>query len=370
MLRSGLLRLLGIGLGLLIGSAHSQPAPGRLALVLGVANYTNMPPLAGCGPSAESIGNRLHQLGFDVITRSDPSNGAIGGALVDLAQRMAQTSSPTVVIYICGYVASLEDRVFLLPVEAALARPSDVLTEGVPVQSVLDLAVRNTRVSLTVLDSYGRGPEAGNALDALIRRQSAAPGHFALSAVETTPGSTATPLAQALATGLAEPPVDLETTLHSIQPALSSAGLTLSVAGTGPAMLAPPAKPQPLPAPTPPPPVAATAPPAAAPPPVTPPEPATAPPAAPPPQTEAPPAAPTPPPAIAMPEEAQYTPTDRRRVQAALRQLGYYDGTVDGVFGPETRAAIRRYQHELQAPMTGQLTADQATKLVAGLGGT
>ncbi len=36
----------------------------------------------------------------------------------------------------------------------------------------------------------------------------------------------------------------------------------------------------------------------------------------------------------------------RRQVQAALAKLGYYDATVDGIFGPETRAAIRRWQHE------------------------
>jgi peptidoglycan hydrolase-like protein with peptidoglycan-binding domain len=58
--------------------------------------------------------------------------------------------------------------------------------------------------------------------------------------------------------------------------------------------------------------------------------------------------------------------SDRRRVQASLAKLGYYDGRVDGVFGPETRAAIRRYQHELGADMTGRLTAAQATRLAAG----
>jgi peptidoglycan hydrolase-like protein with peptidoglycan-binding domain len=68
-----------------------------------------------------------------------------------------------------------------------------------------------------------------------------------------------------------------------------------------------------------------------------------------------------------MPEEAEYSVLDRRRIQAALRQLGYYDGDVDGVIGPETRAAIRRYQHELGAPMTGTLTPPEATRLVAGL---
>jgi peptidoglycan hydrolase-like protein with peptidoglycan-binding domain len=57
---------------------------------------------------------------------------------------------------------------------------------------------------------------------------------------------------------------------------------------------------------------------------------------------------------------------DRRRVQAALAVLGYYDGRVDGQFGQETRAAIRRFQHEIGAEMTGRLTSEQASRLVAG----
>jgi peptidoglycan hydrolase-like protein with peptidoglycan-binding domain len=55
---------------------------------------------------------------------------------------------------------------------------------------------------------------------------------------------------------------------------------------------------------------------------------------------------------------------DRRRVQLALQRLGYYAGQVDGVFGPESLAAIRRFQHELGAEMTGRLTTDQAAHLL------
>jgi peptidoglycan hydrolase-like protein with peptidoglycan-binding domain len=47
-----------------------------------------------------------------------------------------------------------------------------------------------------------------------------------------------------------------------------------------------------------------------------------------------------------------------------LAGMGYYSGPVDGAFGPETRAAIRRYQFELHANMTGVLTGGQATLLV------
>jgi peptidoglycan hydrolase-like protein with peptidoglycan-binding domain len=71
-------------------------------------------------------------------------------------------------------------------------------------------------------------------------------------------------------------------------------------------------------------------------------------------------------PTLALPADEQLTDGDRRRVQIALVRLGYYDGRIDGVFGPDSRAAIRRYQHELGADMTGRLTAPQATRLVGG----
>ena len=57
---------------------------------------------------------------------------------------------------------------------------------------------------------------------------------------------------------------------------------------------------------------------------------------------------------------------DRRTVQTALARLGYYPGPIDGRFGPDTRAAIRRFQYELNAEMTGRLTATQASRLVSG----
>jgi len=62
--------------------------------------------------------------------------------------------------------------------------------------------------------------------------------------------------------------------------------------------------------------------------------------------------------------QAVLTEADRRRVQVALQRLGYYSGGVDGVFGPESLAAIRRFQHELGAEMSGRLTAEQAARLL------
>ena len=65
-----------------------------------------------------------------------------------------------------------------------------------------------------------------------------------------------------------------------------------------------------------------------------------------------------------MPAEAGMSDADRRQIQEALRRLDYYRGPVDGILGPQTRVAIRRFQHAIGAEATGSLTADQANRLV------
>jgi peptidoglycan hydrolase-like protein with peptidoglycan-binding domain len=65
-----------------------------------------------------------------------------------------------------------------------------------------------------------------------------------------------------------------------------------------------------------------------------------------------------------MPAEAGMSEANRRQIQEALSGLGYYKGPVDGIFGPETRAAIRHFQRDIKTSATGHLTADEANRLV------
>jgi hypothetical protein len=44
-----------------------------------------------------------------------------------------------------------------------------------------------------------------------------------------------------------------------------------------------------------------------------------------------------------------------KALQAALARRGYYHGSVDGVWGPETRNAIRSFQAHQGLPVTGQV---------------
>jgi hypothetical protein len=210
-----------------------------------------------------------------------------------------------------------------------LGRPSDALAEGIPAQSLLDIADRRTRVALTALDIYARPQTRANApaaLPTLAAGRTLPPGHIVMAASESAAAATATPLAQSLSAALAKPPGDLDAISAAIRKDLAGSGVALAVFGNGGGASL----------------VAAAAP---------------APPARPPPAA----------PAIGMPAEGQYSLLDRRRVQAALRLLGYYGGVVDGVFGPQTRAAIRHYQHDAGVPQTGTLTPQQAARLLAGL---
>lgn len=51
------------------------------------------------------------------------------------------------------------------------------------------------------------------------------------------------------------------------------------------------------------------------------------------------------------------------RAQAILNEIGYAAGPVDGIMGPQTRAAITRFQVASQLPATGKLDAATSQRL-------
>src|SRR4051794_8872727 len=52
-------------------------------------------------------------------------------------------------------------------------------------------------------------------------------------------------------------------------------------------------------------------------------------------------------------------------VQERLRQAGVYTGRVDGMWGPDSQAALERFQRSHQLQATGQL--NQATAATLGI---
>jgi len=61
--------------------------------------------------------------------------------------------------------------------------------------------------------------------------------------------------------------------------------------------------------------------------------------------------------------DAPVADTTVQAVQTELTQLGYYNGPVDGIFGPTTRDAVARYQMDKQLEVTGSLSPDTLQSL-------
>jgi peptidoglycan hydrolase-like protein with peptidoglycan-binding domain len=52
-----------------------------------------------------------------------------------------------------------------------------------------------------------------------------------------------------------------------------------------------------------------------------------------------------------------------KEAQAGLTKAGFYKGKEDGIYGKQTRAAVKKYQKENSMPVTGQLSDSLLDKL-------
>jgi hypothetical protein len=309
----------------------------RAALIIGNATYGSLPAIPGCRKSANTISAALRALGFQVTERLDASTGGVDAGIGEFSERISGAGS-TGFVYICGYATDFNDRTFVLPTTARIDRPSDVLTQGTLAKAMFGPMIRDAAtVGVVVFDLVPKpdGPPKPG-LDAL----AALPvpeGVGMIAAAENASADSPTPLAAALVAALSGTQVRTEGLLATIRTKFPGNAVAIHM----------PARPGFL---------------AGAPVPVPPASPTVAPPPL---LVAPPPAAPV---ATAsgqqLPDEAAMTDPDRRLVQTALARLGYYGIKVDGVFGTETRAAIRRFQHEIGSETTGRITAEQATRLV------
>jgi hypothetical protein len=326
--------LLGLGLCCGVGAARSESS--RIALVIANSQYANFPAVPRCAPAAATARDSLRAKGFEVIDRSNLGRGEFDTAIGVLARRVAAAPRSVVAVYYCGYAADFNNRSFLLPVSAVLARDNDLLSQGILVKSVID-SLRRTPDSagLVLLDVFHPAGSPGGRIGQLADHLPAS--SFAVIAASNEPdGDGATALALGLRDELSATGAGVDSVTNGLRRRLAKEPVTAQViAATGDAALG--AEKRPVP-----PPVASIAPPPPAPPPQ--------------PSFKAP--------QHVMVDEDQMSDSDRRHVQTVLANIGYYSGRIDGTFGPETRAAIRRYQFEIKAELTGRLTAEQATRLV------
>ena len=171
-------------------AAAPEDASGtRVALVIGNANYAQSP-LINPAKDATAIADVLRRAGFAVVLLLDADRA---GMEAGMAKASASLSGRRGVglLYFAGHGLQVDWRNYMLPLGASIGNVTDVPTQTVDMQRVLDsFKAAGNRMNIVVLDAcrdnpFGRGIATGNGLAPM----DAPPGTFL--AYATAPGTVA-----------------------------------------------------------------------------------------------------------------------------------------------------------------------------------
>ncbi|SDT22511.1 caspase family protein [Bradyrhizobium canariense] len=132
--------------------------PSRIALVIGNGHYPDAnAPLTQPINDARALTAALRRDGFEVDVVEDASRDDMTRAVARLKARINPDS--VVMLYFGGYGVQAGRESYMIPVDAAIWRESDVRRQGVSIESVLDvMKERGARAKLVVVDASRRNP--------------------------------------------------------------------------------------------------------------------------------------------------------------------------------------------------------------------
>jgi TPR repeat protein len=154
---AAVLCLLLLLLAALAPSAANAAAP-RVALVIGMARYANIPTLANTENDAREISKTLRKLGFQVET-------AIDLPLKDLVETINHFSitaetADIAMIYYAGHGVELSGENFLIPVDVNIRKPEDIGSQAITLRNLLEAVENARKLRVVILDSCRNNPFA------------------------------------------------------------------------------------------------------------------------------------------------------------------------------------------------------------------
>lgn len=184
------LSLLFVGVLFFAYSTNAQaPLDVRVALVIGNAAYKNVPALANATNDAKSMSSVLRKLGFNVIEVVDGDKAQMVKAIAQM-QTLLQGKQAVGMLYYAGHGLQLDWRNYMVPVDAKLSQASDIATQTVDIENVIDTMKRSaTRMNIIVLDACRDNPYSGKASGKGLAQLDAPPGTYL--AFATSPGNVA-----------------------------------------------------------------------------------------------------------------------------------------------------------------------------------
>ena len=128
----------------------------RVALVIGNASYAHVPALANPLHDAADVGAALERLGFSVTRLDNAGYAELRRGL--LAFQRAASASDIAMVFYAGHGIEVDQRNFLVPVDARLASDQDVEFEAVPLALVSRAVERASGLRLVILDACRENP--------------------------------------------------------------------------------------------------------------------------------------------------------------------------------------------------------------------
>jgi uncharacterized caspase-like protein len=147
-----------IPFALAFGSGLAQ-AEKRIALVIGNADYQARA-LATPANDAGLIAQTLQASGFDVVGARDLDQDSLRRAFRDFLEKASGAGPDTVAfIYLGGYGVQLEGENYFAPIDAKIARDSDVAAEALRLSDYLKpLAALKLKAGIVVVDAARANP--------------------------------------------------------------------------------------------------------------------------------------------------------------------------------------------------------------------
>jgi uncharacterized caspase-like protein len=132
--------------------------PSRIALVIGNGRYPDAnAPLTQPINDARALTAALRREGFDVDVVEDASRDDMHRAVGRLKAKI--NSESVVMLFFGGYGIQAGRESYMIPVDAAIWKESDVRREGVSIESVLEtIRERGARAKIAVIDASRRNP--------------------------------------------------------------------------------------------------------------------------------------------------------------------------------------------------------------------
>jgi uncharacterized caspase-like protein len=202
----------------LVVTAGTAQAERRIALVIGNAAYQAGGPLATPANDAGLIAQTLQAAGFDVVGARDLDQDSLRHAFRDFLEKASSSGPDTVAfVYVGGYGLQLEGENYFVPIDAKIARDSDIPAAALRISDYSrPLTALKLKAGIVVLDAARANPfaKAGAPLAGGLALVEPEPG--LLIAFNSAPGTVAPeaqgpygPYAQALSEMLREGGVPL-----------------------------------------------------------------------------------------------------------------------------------------------------------------